>query len=153
MNTLKIKIPFLSNNYLQLTARAVLGIIFIFAGIEKTSNPEQFAIAISNYKLLPIFSLNLIAITLPWLEVVSGTLLIFGISIKENSAIIGALMVSFTIMVIIAVLRGLDIDCGCFGTSDGEKVGLLKIIENIGLIVLSIYIYFFDKKSFSIETE
>ena len=153
MNTLKIIIPFLSNNYLQLTARAVLGIIFIFAGIEKISNPEQFAIAISNYKLLPIFSLNLIAITLPWLEVVSGTLLIFGISIKENSAIIGALMVSFTIMVIIAVLRGLDIDCGCFGTSDGEKVGLLKIIENIGLIVLSIYIYFFDKKSFSIETK
>ena len=153
MNTLKIKIPFLSNNYLQLTARAVLGIIFIFAGIEKISNPEQFAIAISNYKLLPIFSLNLIAITLPWLEVVSGILLLFGIAIKENSAIIGALMVSFTIMVIIAVLRGLDIDCGCFGTSDGEKVGLLKIIENIGLIVLSIYIYFFDKKSFSIETK
>lgn len=54
-------------------------------------------------------------------------------------------------MVLTAILRGLDIDCGCFGTSDGQKVGLLKIGENIGLIILSLYIFFFGNNSFSLE--
>lgn len=141
----------LSNKYLLLVSRIILGIVFIFAGAEKIADPDHFAVAISNYKIFPVFSLNIIAITLPWLEVVAGILLLFGISIKENSAIIGTLMIIFTLMVLTALLRGLDIDCGCFGTSDGQQVGLLKIIENIGLILLSLHIFFFNKNSFSIE--
>lgn len=141
----------ISNKYLLLSSRIILAFVFIFAGAEKISDPDQFAVAISNYKIFPIFSLNIIAITLPWLEVAAGILLLFGISVKENSAIIGTLMIFFTVIVLIALLRGLDIDCGCFGTSDGQKVGLVKIIENIGLIILSLHIFFFGNNSFSLE--
>lgn len=141
----------LSNKYLLLLSRIILAFVFIFAGAEKISNPEQFAVAISNYKIFPIFSLNVIAITLPWLEVVAGLLLLLGISIKENSAIIGSLMIIFTFLVFSALLRGLDIDCGCFGTSDGQKVGLLKIVENISLIILPTHIFLFGNNSFSLE--
>ena len=141
----------LSNKYLILVSRIVLGIVFIFAGEEKIASPDNFAVAISNYRIFPVFTLNIIAITLPWLEVVAGLLLIFGISIKENSAIIGTLMIAFTVLVFIALFRGLDIDCGCFGTSDAQKVGLFKIIENVGLILLSFHVFFFNKNSFSLE--
>lgn len=125
--------------------------VFIFAGAEKIADPNHFAIAISNYRVLPLFSLNILAVTLPWLEVITGILLLFGISVKENSVIIGSLTGIFTTMVFIAILRGLNIDCGCFGTSNAQQVGLLKIVENIGLILLSVHIYFFNNKSFSIE--
>ena len=141
----------LSNKYLVLTSRIVLGIVFIFAGAEKIAGPDSFAVAISNYRIFPVFTLNIIAITLPWLEVVAGLLVIFGISIKENSAIIGTLMVAFTVMVFIALLRGLDIDCGCFGTFDAQKVGFQKILENVGLILLSFHVFFFNQNSFSLE--
>ena len=141
----------LENKYLLLASRIILGLVFIFAGAEKISDPDHFAAAISNYRIFPIFTLNLIAITLPWLEVVAGSFLLFGVSIKENSIIIGTLMLVFTMLVLIALLRGLDINCGCFGTHEAQKVGLLKILENIGLLLLSIYIYFFNNNSFSIE--
>ncbi|MBU2494817.1 MAG: DoxX family membrane protein [Bacteroidetes bacterium] len=141
----------LRNKYLLLVSRIILALIFVFAGIEKISNPEQFAVSISNYRIFPVISLNIIAITLPWLEVITGVLLLFGVAVKENSAVIGTLMILFTVFVFTAMLRGLDIDCGCFATSDGQKVGLIKILENIGLILLSIHVYFFHHKLFSIE--
>jgi len=147
----KIMKKILTNKYLLLFSRIILGLVFIFAGAEKISDPEQFAVAISNYRIFPVLTLNIISITLPWLEVFAGILLLFGISIKENSAIVGSLMIFFTVFVFAALLRGLDIDCGCFGTSDGQKVGLLKILENIGLIILSFHLYFFNQNSFSLE--
>lgn len=141
----------LSNKYLLLISRIILGLVFIFAGAEKINFPDQFAVAISNYRIFPVFVLNIIAVTLPWIEITSGLLLLFGILLKENSTITGTLMIVFTLMVIAALLRGLDIDCGCFGTHDAQKVGILKLLENTGLIILAVHIYVFNNKSISLE--
>jgi putative oxidoreductase len=141
----------LSNKIVLLSFRLVIGFIFIFAGIEKISNPESFAISIENYRVLPIFLINLVAITLPWIEVIVGVLLIFGISIKENIAVINTLLILFIFLIALAVFRGLDIDCGCFGTADGQKVGILKILENTGLFILGIFIYLFEDDFKSIK--
>lgn len=128
----------ISNNYFLLLLRIILSLVFIFAGIEKISSPAVFSESISNYKLFPSFHINFSAITLPWIELISGVLLLFGVSVKENAAIITALLVFFTIAVIISLFRGLNIDCGCFGTQLGEKVGMLKVGENIFLIVCGV---------------
>lgn len=137
----------LTNRYLLLISRLILGFIFVYAGAEKIADPEGFAVSISNYRMVPVPLINLFAVGLPWLEVVTGFLLIFGVSIKENSFIIGSLLVIFTLMVLIAVLRGLDIDCGCFGTGDAQKVGLQKIVENIFLILISLNLFNVSQKS------
>jgi hypothetical protein len=56
----------------------------------------------------------------------------------------------FTILIIVAMLRGLDISCGCF-TQDpsADKIGYKKILENIGMILLGIYLIFVPKYGFS----
>lgn len=131
----------LTNKYLILLIRIVLAVIFIFSGIEKISNPSGFSEAISNYRLFPLFSVNLIAISLPWIELVVGLLLLVGIKIKENVLIINFLMSFFILIVFIALVRGLDINCGCFGTVNSQKVGIFKIIENIFLLVGGILVY------------
>ncbi len=136
-----------TNKYLLIVSRFVLGFIFIYAGIEKIADPDGFAVSITNYRILPVAIVNIFAISLPWLELFCGILLIFGVSVKENSFIFGSLMVIFTAMIFIAVLRGLDIDCGCFGTGDAQKVGLRKIIENLILIVLSYNLFRASNKS------
>lgn len=140
----------LANNYLSLISRIILGLIFMTAGAEKISDPESFAVAIENYRLFPVITINLIALTLPWLEFVIGLFLIFGIYVKENVFIINVLLVLFIIFVLSAFLRGLDIECGCFGTRDGQKVGIYKILENMGLLLLGLQLLFFYKPSFSI---
>ena len=131
----------LSNKYLLFLIRIIISFVFIYAGAEKISNPDDFALSISNYRLLPTSTLNFFSITLPWIEIVTGILLLFGISVKENSAIILTMLSVFTIAIIISLFRGLSIDCGCFGK--GTQIGLFKLGENflmiIGSLLLMLY--------------
>jgi uncharacterized membrane protein YphA (DoxX/SURF4 family) len=129
---------FLSNKYLQFLFRIILGFVFIYAGILKISDPAGFSEVINNYKLLPLLFVNFFAITLPWIEVVAGLFLLFGISVKENSFIISIMLVVFIFAIVISLGRGLNIECGCFGTSSGTKVGIIKLLENIILLILSL---------------
>ena len=128
-------VKILSNKYFLLLLRLLLALVFIFAAVEKIAAPGNFAVSIANYKLLPAEFINIPAIVIPWIELISGLLLLLGISVKENSAIITFLLVVFTITIIISLFRGLNIDCGCFGTTYGEQIGILKISENIILII------------------
>ncbi|MFC2085020.1 MauE/DoxX family redox-associated membrane protein [Bacteroidota bacterium] len=134
----------IGNKYFLLIARILLGFTFIIAGIEKISYPEDFATSISNYKVFPIYSINIIAITIPWIELISGLLILYGIAIKENAFIINILLITFIMLIMMAIMRGLDIECGCFGTRYGQKVGILKILENSGFLFLGLMIMFFD---------
>jgi len=136
----------LSNKYLLLVFRVILSFIFIYAGVEKISNPAGFSDAIDNYRLLPLFSVNFFAIILPWIELVAGVLLLFGISVKENSFIISVLLAVFLVAIIISLARGLNIECGCFGTILGARIGLEKIVENILLLVMSFLLMKFDSE-------
>jgi len=129
---------FLSNKYLLFLFRIILGFVFIYAGILKISDPAGFSEVINNYKLLPLLFVNFFAITLPWIEVVAGLFLLFGISVKENSFIISIMLVVFIFAIVISLGRGLNIECGCFGTSSGTKVGIIKLLENIILLILSL---------------
>jgi len=140
----------LSNKYFLVSIRIVLGFVFIFAAISKVAEPEAFAKAIYNYKLLPLFLINILAITLPWIELSAGLLLVFGVSVKENSAILSGMLLVFIIAIAISLARGLNIDCGCFGTVDGSKVGLMKILENIGLLLLGLILIKFDSRFLSL---
>lgn len=138
----------LKNKYLVTIFRVLFATIFIFAGIEKIADPESFAVSIENYRLVPIWSVNFFAILIPWIEVVAGILLLFGYQIKDNMILLNGLLIIFTIMIIIAVLRGLDINCGCFGTKHAQKVGLYKIIENCITIAIGFIVYYFPNNSF-----
>ena len=100
---------------------------------------------------LKILKINILAIILPWVELSAGFLLVFGVSVKENSAIISGLLIIFILAVLISFFRGLDIECGCFGTVDGSKVGLQKILENVGLLILGIILIKFDSNLLSIS--
>jgi uncharacterized membrane protein YphA (DoxX/SURF4 family) len=140
-----------SNKYLLLVVRIVLGLIFIYAGAEKISDPEAFAVSISNYRLLPVTTLNFFAITLPWIELVTGLLILFGIAVKENSSIIFLMLLVFTITIVISLFRGLSIDCGCFGK--GSQIGLLKLGENILMLVVSLLLIVFGSDLLKLKSE
>ena len=143
----------LNNKYLLLSIRIFLGFVFVFAAITKVTDPIGFSQSIYNYKLMPDFTINFLAIAFPWIELVAGILLIFGIAVKENSAILSSLLFVFIIAIIISIARGLNIDCGCFGTVEGSKVGLLKILENTVLLIVGLILMKFDSKFLSLSVQ
>ena len=143
---------FLSNKYLLFLFRIIVGLVFIYAGTLKISDPAGFSDAINNYDLLPLSFVNFFAITLPWIEVVAGLFLLFGISVKENSFIISAMLVVFLLAIVISLGRGLNIECGCFGTSSGTKVGIIKLVENSILLIFSFVLIKFNSVFLSLTS-
>lgn len=140
----------LSNKYLLLLVRIILGFVFIYAGAEKITDPEGFSTSISNYRLLPVFLVNIAAIVMPWIEITAGLFLIFGILVKENTIIINSLLLVFIVAIAISLARGLSIDCGCFGK--GNEIGIQKLIENSLMFIAGLLLIFYDSNAFSIKS-
>lgn len=143
---------FLENRYTVLTARIILGFIFVVASIDKIANPNAFAVSIGYYKLVGPSAALLIATILPWLELLCGLFLIFGILLRGSSLLTLMMLVVFTAGVISGIGRGLDISCGCFTRDPNvDKIGWMKVAENCGLIVLGIFALFSKGSRFSIN--
>ena len=141
----------ISNEYLLLAIRIVIACIFIIASIQKIMYPASFANSIMNYRLLPDLTINIISVILPWLELICGILLLIGNQVKETILIINILLISFIILIITAIVRGLDISCGCYGTKS-EIVGIKKIIENVLLLLGGFLLQKYNSKKYSINT-
>ncbi len=127
----------LQNNPLIFTTRLVIGTLFVISGVVKAADPLAFSSLIGNYQLLsPTFNL-VIASFLPWVELVCGFAVLFGVSFRGGSLVLGSMTILFTLAVISGLARDLDISCGCF-TLDPEasRIGWQKVAENIGIIVL-----------------
>lgn len=136
----------LSSKMVLFLARIILASVFIIAGIEKVSDVVSFASIIKNYNFFPLMSVNFIAITLPWIELINGILLLYGYKKREISILFAIILGFFILLIFISILRGLDINCGCFGTIDSVKIGYVKIYENTFLFLLCLHIFFFSNK-------
>lgn len=117
--------------------RIALGIIFIYAAVPKILRPDEFADAINNYRILPYFLVNIMAICLPWVELFFGTFLVLGIRIKAASFGVLLLMVVFIAAILSAWARGIDINCGCFGTGS-ETISYKEIIRDIIFFIMAL---------------
>ena len=104
-----------------LCLRVALGLVFVVASIDKIHNPDGFAEAIANYRLLPYEFIHGIAIVLPWIEVVTGILLLLGIWTRANALITSLMLLVFIFAIAQALWRALDISCGCFTTDPGAN--------------------------------
>jgi uncharacterized membrane protein YphA (DoxX/SURF4 family) len=119
-------------------AQLAIAVVFLAAALGKIGEAGPFARQIHYYRLLPVGFENLLAITLPWIELVAALSLVFGYRARAGAVITAGLMGLFVFVVASAVARGIDIECGCFGTSDGSRVGAAKLIENVGLLALAL---------------
>jgi putative oxidoreductase len=138
---------FLKNRKLLFISRLVLGAIFIYASYDKVLNPLAFAQVIHNYRLMPPQFINIIAIILPWIELLAGAFLIIGIWVRGANFIIGVLLIMYIAMLSITAIRGININCGCFSISSAVKSNLVaRIIEDIGMFILSLHIFAFYKE-------
>jgi uncharacterized membrane protein YphA (DoxX/SURF4 family) len=142
---------FLDNPYLVLLVRIFIGLLFVVSSLEKIVDPAAFAQSITNYQMLPAWLSAFLATVLPWLELLCGFAVLFGALTRGGSLLLSVMLVVFTLAVLVALARGLDISCGCF-TQDptAGKIGWMKILQNTTLIVLTLFLYFSDSDSFTL---
>lgn len=93
--------------------------------------PAEFAKIVYGYDLFPEIFINLIAITLPFLELIAGLALIIGVYPRSAAIIINGLLLAFIVVLAINLIRGHEFDCGCFsagqsGYSSSPKVTLVR---------------------------
>jgi uncharacterized membrane protein YphA (DoxX/SURF4 family) len=134
---------FLKSKYLSFLFRLILGCVFVYASFDKIAHPADFARIVYNYHFLPGSVINLFAIILPWVELLTGMALILGLFVEAASAIIGGLLIIFIVGLGNAVIRGLDISCGCFSTApSSEKIVWDTIIRDLIFLVLVVQVYY-----------
>ena len=121
----------LSSPLLIRVCRIAIGLVVLAAALGKIGDPAAFSTQIHHYRLIPVGAENLLAILLPWIELLAGLALVLGVQARSGAWLSAAMMTVFTLAVGVAVARGLDIECGCFGTADASRVGGMKLVENL----------------------
>ena len=107
---------------ISIFARIALGTVMVVAGALKLPDPAESVRAVRAFDLLPEAIVPAVGYGLPVVEVALGLLLITGLFTRTAAALIGTLQVAFIIGIAAAWVRGLEIDCGCFG-GGGEQAG------------------------------
>ena len=127
---------------------AVLGAVFVYASYDKILKPADFARIVYHYRILGpgarlgYVTPNLWAVTLPWIEAVTGLLLIFGVWRREAALVAGTLLVAFIVAVSYALALGIDLaNCGCFSTTgEGRGLGWRLIAGDLALLGMAAYV-------------
>jgi len=129
----------------RLVLRTLVAALFLFAAITKLIDPSSFAQQIANYQLTPWPVSAGLALFLPALELCVGICLLVGR--WENGALVWTtiLLVVFSGALITAIARGLSIDCGCFGRSVENTGTIWPLIRNLGLLVVTGFLWFSRK--------
>ena len=124
--------------------RLILAFLFILSALQKFKSLESFALNVDAYQIFSATLVNLITMIIPWFELFIGFGLLFKFKLRANLLLYLTLMISFTILVVIAMIKGLDIECGCFGESS-TKVGLQKVAENMIIVLGNLILIRFCK--------
>jgi uncharacterized membrane protein YphA (DoxX/SURF4 family) len=120
----------------------LLGAVFIYASWDKILHPAEFARIVYHYQLIgpsravgPLPA-NLLAVTLPWIELIVGVLLASGLWRREAALVAAVMLLAFVVAVGAALARGIDIEnCGCFTvTGSGRGAGLKLIVGDLALL-------------------
>lgn len=126
--------------YVWWVSRLVFGALFVYAGAAKMADGPGFAAAVFNYQLLPSWAVYWAAMALPAIEVVCGLALCVNALSRGAAVILNVLMAGFIGVQALAMSRGLNVTCGCFG-GPGEAVTRETLIRDgvilaVGLIAL-----------------
>jgi putative oxidoreductase len=121
--------------WIGLAARVALGLVFIAAAVTKLPDLRTFAEEVANYQLLPAMLVPLAAVAFVGAELVLGASLLAGIWVRASAVLAGAMLVVFIVALSQALVRGIDLRCGCFGGADVATWG--TVARDVGLLVVA----------------
>ena len=142
-------------DWVGLIARLIPGVVFLYAGIVKVTNMADFAIDIRAYQLVGWDVSNILAHSLPVIEIAVGAMLIAGLLTRWSALVTMLLLLAFTAGIVWVWSQGISIDCGCFG--QGGEVAPentqypQKLAENLVMTVMCGWLVMRPRSLFSLD--
>jgi uncharacterized membrane protein YphA (DoxX/SURF4 family) len=132
-----------------LVLRLYLGGLFIYASMYKISYPMEFAENIAAYQIVPFWAVNLMAIVMPWTELICGILLVVGLRSKSAVCMIGGMLILFIAAVSLGLIRKIPIGCGCFHSME-EPMNWTTLLRDFAWLGMAVHVYWLDS-AFQLE--
>jgi putative oxidoreductase len=122
--------------------RLLVAGVFLYAGIFKLAEPAAFAEDIANYQAFPHWTWNLAAAVVPIAEILGALALLTGFKRRAGAVMLGALTMAFIGLIVSVIVRGIDLDCGCFGkAAEASSVGWPLLLRDLGLLLAIVAAY------------
>jgi len=118
-----------------LFARLLVAGVFGYAAVPKLIEPDRFAEAIANYHLLPSAMVGIVAVIVPVIEVVIAVMLVVGVEARGAALAAAILLTAFSVAMAQAIVRDINLDCGCFGSTTQSTVGWSSVVRNGGFLL------------------
>ncbi len=125
---------------LTLALRLSAGALLIYASYDKLLGAQAFADAVDDYRILPLALVNLTAVALPWVELVTGLCLIAGLATPGAGLVTAALAAVYCGALTSALLRGLEIGCGCFAAGEGALLTWSDLWLRLALLAAGVQV-------------
>lgn len=128
--------------WVGVAARLVVGVMWVVAGAVKIPDPTENVRAVRAYQILPESIVPTVGHGLPVIEVLVGLCLLLGLLTRISAVLSLVLLVVFVAGIGAAWSRGLEIECGCFGTGGGPAANASakypwEIARDLGLMFAS----------------
>jgi uncharacterized membrane protein YphA (DoxX/SURF4 family) len=141
---------------LSFAFRIALGGIFLTAGLAKISDPVQFLQTLREFDFFPEFCIRFIAVYIPWLEFVLGFFMLLGLLYRTSALLLTAINILFILAILSVLIRGMEIDCGCFGLMADvlklpDSADMKAVIRNTIFVLMGLYLCRSEATIFSLE--
>ena len=122
--------------------RLITAAVFLIAGAHKLLDPAAFAEDIANYQAFPHWSWNLAATIVPVTEVLCALALLVDVKRRAAVIVLGSLTVAFIGLIASVIVRGINLECGCFGeAAEASIVGWPLLLRDLALLLAIIAAY------------
>jgi len=117
----------------------VIAATFMWAGLAKLLDLHSFRGSVASFDVIPSWSVGLIGMTLPPLELILGIMVLTGLRKRAAALGLTVLCLGFLVLLGQAFWRGLPVDCGCFGSSGNTaEAALLPFLRALGVFLLCV---------------
>jgi uncharacterized membrane protein YphA (DoxX/SURF4 family) len=138
-----------------LVARLILGVVLIWAGASKVTNPAASELAVRAYKLLNYDVAGYVGLALPVVEILLGLLLVVGLLTRWSALVGGLMMLAFIFGISWAWAHGYSIDCGCFGgggtIAASQTQYPLEILRDLGIAACAAWLVVRPRTPYSLD--
>jgi putative oxidoreductase len=107
---------------------------------------------VATYQILPLSLINLQAIGLPWVELLTAVALVSGLFTREAALVTVGMNLMFIVAIGITLYRGEEIMCGCFASGEaGHQIDTSLLVRDAGLLLVGVYLTWAGPRALALD--
>jgi uncharacterized membrane protein YphA (DoxX/SURF4 family) len=142
--------------WIGVLARLIVGLVDVVAGVAKFPDPAGNVRQVRAFQLLPEAVVPTVGHALPTAEIVIGAALLLGLFTRFFAVVASLLFIAFIIGISAAWARGLEINCGCFGShgvpADPHRQYAIDLARDLGLLICSLWLVVWSRTRLSLDS-